>query len=132
MTVDPALARWLEEVIHVIPVAQRPEGYNPLGVKNLDQEWIRRLGQTGKNCYDAILRRDVKALGASMNECMACWEAILPHAVRHPTITVDLAGLLSHYQANYPGAMYSGCGGGYLYVVSETPVPGSIRVRVRN
>ena len=27
--------------------------------------------------------------------------------------------------------MYSGCGGGYLYVVSETPVPGSFRVKVR-
>ena len=112
-------------------MAPRPEGYNPLGVKNLDPQWIRRLGQTGKDCYDAILRRDVKALGASMNECMKCWEAILPHTVRHPTITVDLLAILGYYQSAYPGAMYSGCGGGYVYVVSETPVPGSIRVTVR-
>ena len=103
----------------------------PLGVKNLDPQWIRRLGQTGKDCYDAILRRDVKALGASMNECMKCWEAILPHTVRHPTISVDLLAILGYYQSTYPGAMYSGCGGGYLYVVSETPVPGSFRVTVR-
>jgi hypothetical protein len=130
-TGDPALARWLEDVMRVIPVAQRPEGYNPLGLKNLDPQWIRRLGQTGKACHEAILRRDVRLLGASMNECMACWEAILPHTVRHPTITIDLAGLLSHYQANHPGAMYSGCGGGYLYVASEAPVPGSFRVTVR-
>ncbi len=27
--------------------------------------------------------------------------------------------------------MYSGCGGGYLYVVSEDPVPGGFQVRVR-
>ena len=27
--------------------------------------------------------------------------------------------------------MYSGCGGGYLYVVSEEPVPGSLHVQVR-
>jgi hypothetical protein len=27
--------------------------------------------------------------------------------------------------------MYSGSGGGYLYVVSEEPVPGSIQVKVR-
>jgi hypothetical protein len=128
---DPALARWLEEVIHLIPVAPRPEGYNPLGVKNLDQEWIRRLGQSGKDCYQAILQRDATALGASMNECMKCWEAILPHTVRHPAITVDLPGLLGHYQTNYSGAMYSGCGGGYLYVVSPRPVPGALRVTVR-
>jgi hypothetical protein len=27
--------------------------------------------------------------------------------------------------------MYSGCGGGYLYVVSEEPVPGGFKVKVR-
>jgi len=27
--------------------------------------------------------------------------------------------------------MYSGCGGGYLYVVSAEPVPGGFRVKVR-
>jgi hypothetical protein len=128
---DPKVARWLERVVHMIPVAPRPEGYNPLGVKNLAPEWIRRLGQTGKDCYDAILRCDVKALGASMNECMVCWETLLPHVVRHPTITVDLLGLMRAYQARYPGAMYSGCGGGYLYVVSEEEVPGAMRITVR-
>jgi len=128
---DPSAARWLEKVIHMVPVAPRPEGYNPLGAKNLDPEWIRRLGQTGKDCYRAILGRDVKGLGASMNDCMACWERLLPHVLRHPTLTVDLAGLLKYYQAQYPGAMYSGCGGGYLYVVAEEQVPGSFGVTVR-
>jgi hypothetical protein len=31
----------------------------------------------------------------------------------------------------YCGAMYSRCGGGYLYVVSEEPVPGGFQVKVR-
>jgi hypothetical protein len=128
---DPAVARWLEAVIHMVPVAPRPAGYNPLGVKNLDPQWIERLGQTGKDCYDAILARDARALGASMNDCMECWETLLPHTVRHPTISLDLSAILGGYQAKYAGAMYSGCGGGYVYVVSETPVPDSIRVRVR-
>jgi hypothetical protein len=128
---DPQVARWLEHVVHMVPVAPRPAGYNPLGVKNLDQGWIQRLGQSGKACYDAIVGRDVAALGASMNQCMQCWEAILPHVVRHATLTVDLPGILAAYQSRYPGAMYSGCGGGYLYVVSETPVPGALRVNVR-
>jgi hypothetical protein len=128
---DPAVAHWLERVIHMVPVAPRPEGYNPLGVKNLDRHWICRLGQSGKDCYEGIVRRDVQALGASMNECMKCWEAIVPQTVRHPTLTVDLLALLGYYQSRYPGAMYSGCGGGYLYVVSEEEVPGALRVKVR-
>jgi hypothetical protein len=128
---DPQIAAWLEEVIYMVPVAQRPPHYSPLGEKNLDPEWIARLGRSGRDCYDAILARDAKALGASMNSCMICWEKILPNTVRHPSITIDLMALLGHYQNRYAGAMYSGCGGGYLYVVSEEPVPGAFQVKVR-
>ena len=124
-------ARWLEKVIQVVPVAPRPDGYNPLGKKKLDPEWVARLGQSGRDCFEAIRRRDANALGASMNECMACWEALLPCVVRHPALTVDLMGLLKVYQRRYAGAMYSGCGGGYLYVVSGEPVPGAFQVAVR-
>ncbi len=125
------IARWLEGMIHMLPVCPRPEGYSPLGVKNLDREWIGRLGQSGKDCFEAILHKDVQALGASMNECMKCWEAILPQTVRHPALSADLIRILEHYQARYPGAMYSGCGGGYLYIVSAEKVPGTVGVRVR-
>jgi hypothetical protein len=127
----PRVARWLERVLHLIPVEPRPEGYDPLGVKNLVPEWVRRLGQSGWDCYDAIVRRDAAALGASLNLNMECWERLLPHVVRHRLLRVDLAGLLKAYQREYPGAMYSGCGGGYLIVVSETPVPGAFKVNVR-
>jgi hypothetical protein len=128
---DHKIARWLEKVIHMIPVSTRPAGYSPLGVKNLHPEWIRRLGESGKDCFSAILSKDVRALGASMNECMKCWEAILPQTVRHPALQVDIMAILGQYQARYPGGMYSGCGGGYLYVASEEPVPGAIKVIVR-
>jgi hypothetical protein len=128
---DPQIARWIEEVFYVVAVTQRPEGYGPLGIKNFDREWIRRLGQSGKDCFSAIVARDIHALGASMNECMKCWEALLPHTVQHPTIKIDLKSLLSYYQSRYAGAMYSGCGGGYMLVVSEEAVPGAFRVNVR-
>jgi len=128
---DPQVARWLEQVIWMVPICQRPEGYNPLGTRNFDPVWVQRLGETGKACFDAILAQDAGALGASMNACMVCWKTILPGTVSHPTLTVDLEGILAYYQSRYRGAMYSGCGGGYLYVVSEAPVPGGFRIAVR-
>ena len=128
---DPGIAHWLEHVIYMLPVAQRPPRYSPLREKNLDPEWIACLSQSGKDCYHAIVSRDAKELGVSMNLCMTCWEKLLPNTVRHPLITVDLVGLLAHYQDRYAGAMYSGCGGGYIYVVSEEPVPGAFQVQIR-
>lgn len=128
---DPDLAAWLEEVIHILPVAQRPDGYSPLGIKNLDPDWIHRLGRSGRDCYQAILYKDLTGLGEAMNECMRCWEVILPHTVHHPALKVDLLELLTYYQDRYAGAMYSGCGGGYLFVVSDEPVPGATHAKIR-
>jgi hypothetical protein len=128
---DPQVAGWLDEVIYILPVMPRPQGYKPLGIQNLDPRWVQRLGQTGKDCYNAIVARDLQALGASFNACMLCWETLLPHVVRHPTIKLDLMGLLGYYQKRYAGAMFSGSGGGYFYVASNEPVPGAFHARVR-
>lgn len=128
---NPRVARWLGNVLHLVPVEPRPEGYDPLGEKNLMPQWIDRLGQSGRDCYDAIVAMNAKKLGASLNLNMKCWETLLPRVVRHPLIRVDLMGLLKAYQRQYLGAMYSGCGGGYLIVVSEKAVPGAFKVNVR-
>lgn len=128
---DPEPTGWLEQHIHLLAVAPRPPGYNPLGEQNLDPAWIGRLGRSGRDCFQAIRGRDLGALGASMNECMRCWDAILPATVRHPALTVDLGPLLAAYQSRYPGAMYSGCGGGYLIVASAEPVPGAFHPSIR-
>ena len=124
-------ARWLGQVLHLLPIEPRPEGYNPLGEKHLDPRWIARLGDTGRRCFEAIRARDLVELGASMNDCMVCWEKLLPQTVRHPALKVDLKAILRTYQRRYPGAMYSGCGGGYLFVVSQKPVPGALKATVR-
>jgi hypothetical protein len=128
---DEAVAAWLERVIRILPVAPRPAGYSPLGIKNLDPAWIRRLGLSGAACFDAILSRDLRSLQDSMNECMLAWEAILPATVSHPTLTLDLKKLQCAYRDEFGGAMYSGCGGGYLFVATDREVPGSFGVRVR-
>ena len=128
---DPLVADWLSAHIYMVPISQRPAGYHPLEQQNLDPTWISKLGQSGADCFEAILAMDARALGKSMVACMRCWEAILPNTVRHPTIQIDLMAILAHYQERYLGAMYSGCGGGYLYVVSDEPVPGGFQVKVR-
>ncbi len=128
---DPAVALWIEKNVKMVPVAPRPPGYNPLEVKNITSDLVGKLGQTGRDCYDAIIGMDAAKLGLSMNECMDVWEALLPGTVRHSSLTVDLKKILESYQTRFEGAMYSGCGGGYLYVVSDKYVPGGISIRVR-
>jgi hypothetical protein len=128
---DRRTARWLERVLHLLPVEPRPGNYSPLGEKNLLPRWVARLGRAGWDCFEAIRRHEVTGLGRSFNENMKCWETLLPHVVRHPRLRADLVSLLKAYQGRYPGAMFSGCGGGYLLVASAGPVPGALKVTVR-
>jgi hypothetical protein len=128
---DSAVIEWLERTLKILPVCQRPAGYSPLIEKNLSGPEVERLGRSGRTCYEAILGRDLVSLQESMKECMRSWEALLPGTLRHPLIAVDLPGILEYYAKEYGGAMYSGCGGGYLFVAAEKPVPGSFGFRVR-
>jgi hypothetical protein len=130
-TTDPDVVAWLERVIHLVPVGQRPPDYSPLGTKRLDPAWVARLSASGRACYDAIRAMDLAALGESLNECSRAWDAILPGVFEHPTLTIDLRALLAAYAADHAGAMLSGCGGGYVIVASETPPAGSSRIVVR-
>jgi hypothetical protein len=127
---DPGTAAWLESVIHILPLCPRPAGYDPLGTKNLQPEWVRRLGQAGADCYAAILAHDARLLGESLNEAMRCWDALLPDCLAHPTLTVDLKAFLAYYRERYCGVM-TGVGGGYLYVIAQEPVPGGFHPKVR-
>lgn len=129
---DPVVARWLERVIHIVAVVSRPKGYDPLRIKRLEPRWVRRLGQSGKDCYDAILARDARGLGESLTENMRCWGRLLPLSLYDPaSMDRKMPEILEYYQTRYRGAMWSGCGGGYVYVVSEKPVPGGFHVTVR-
>ncbi len=125
------VVRWLEKVLHLIPVEPRPEGYNPLSEKKFDPKWVAKLGETGKLIYDAILKMDARALGKGVNQGLKCWDVLLPQSMRHPVMKVDIMELAAAYQHEYLGATYSGPGGGYLIVVSEDPVPGSFTVSIR-
>ena len=93
--------------------------------------WVRRLGQAGQNCFSAILAEDAGALGAAMGETTRCWDALLPDSFRHPLLRGDLLDVWAEYDSRYEGAGYACSGGGYLYVVSEDPVPGSFHPTVR-
>jgi hypothetical protein len=130
-TNDPKTARWLEQNLYILPVNTRPDGSSPLGRQNLTSQWVARLGQSGKDCYDAIMRQDLNAMGVSFNDCMQSWHELMPDIFEHPTLNIDLLSLLKHYQNNYTGAMYSGCGGGYLFVASDRNVPGAFQIKIK-
>ena len=126
-TVDPDTCDWLSKVLHFAPLQPRPEGYNPILKKNLDIKIIKRLGESGKACYDAILNKNVKQLGESMKASFLAWSEMLPYTV--PDWVME--EMQSNYLTKYSGAITSGSGGGYIVFPSEEEVEGTIKVKIR-
>lgn len=126
-TVDPETCEWLSNVLNFVPLQPRPDGYNPILSQNLDPKIIKRLGESGDACYDAILKKDIKLLGESMKETFLCWSEMLPYTV--PNWVME--EIQSNYFPKYSGAITSGSGGGYIVFPSEEKIEGAIKVKIR-
>jgi hypothetical protein len=129
---DGRTARWFERNFWIVDcVGPRPRGYNPFdGGRFATRKVVSQLGQSGQDCFHAIKKRDLAALGASFNLCSHAWRRMLPAIFEHPSIGVPVMKRLRYYQRRYAGAMPSGCGVGYIYVASSEPVEGGFQVKV--
>lgn len=118
---------WLSEVLHLVPMEPRPEGYNPLTEKHLTVENARELAESSDLCWQGILQKDVMKLGEGMKGTFLAWRKMLPHTV--PDWVYE--EMITRWFPGYPGAITSGSGGGYALVVSENPVPGALKIKVK-
>jgi cytidyltransferase-like protein len=126
-SVDKDICNWVTDVIHLVPLKPRPDGYDPLKEMHLEKHFIRDLGEAGDRCWESILKKDIAGFGKALSDTLISWKKILPLTVPDEI----MKEMESIYFSNYPGAITSGCGGGYVIVVSEKEVPGEIKIKVR-
>jgi hypothetical protein len=125
--VDAERCDWLSRVLHLVPLVPRPEGYNPLIEKNLTLENVRELGYSSELCWEGIVNKDVNKLGEGMKRSYLAWKKMLPYTV--PDWVFE--EMETKWFPNYPGAITSGSGGGYIIVASETELPGAMKIKVK-
>jgi len=126
-TTKKDICDWLSDVLHLIPLEPRPDGYDPLKIMHLEKHLIRELGEAGDLCWESIIKKDVKGLGRALTNTLLSWKKILPLTVPDWVIKE----METKYFPNYPGAITSGSGGGYVIVVSEKEIEGAIKIKVR-
>jgi hypothetical protein len=126
-SVDKDICDWLSSVIHLVPLKPRPDGYDPLKEMHLEKPFIKELGEAGDRCWESILKKDINGLGKSLSDTLISWKKILPLTVPDDI----LRDIETNYLSTYPGAITTGCGGGYVIVISEKEVPGAVKIRVR-
>lgn len=124
---DKDICDWLSNVLHLVPLEPRPEGYDPLKEMHLEKHLIKELGEAGNLCWESILKKDIVGLGKGMTDTFLSWKKILPFTI--PDWVMN--EMEAKYFPDYPGAITSGSGGGYVIVASEKEIPGAIKIKVR-
>lgn len=126
-TIDKNICDWLSDVIHMVQLEPRPDGYDPLEIMYLENHMIKELGEAGDLCWESILKKDITGLGKALKNTFLSWKKILPLTV--PDWVMN--EMETKYFPKFPGAITSGAGGGYVVVVSEKEIEGAIKIRVR-
>ena len=125
--IEAGTCDWLSGVLHLIPLIPRPEGYNPLVEKMLTTENVKELGEAGNLCWEGIMERDVNKLGAGMKQTFLSWKKMLPYTVPD-WVSEEMD---TNWFPNYPGAITSGSGGGYVIVASDKEIAGAMKIKVK-
>ena len=126
-TIDAETCDWLSGVLYLIPLSPRPDGYNPLVEKYLTVENVMELGAAGDLCWEGIVERDIRKLGAGMTQTFRMWKKMLPYTVPD-WLSEEMD---NNWVSKYPGAIPSGCGGGYIIVASEKEIQGAMRIKIK-
>lgn len=110
----PETGAWLQDHLVLVPMWERYDGYDPLSKQRLAADAVRRLGQAGDNCWQAIQERDLAGLGDALTNTHNAWREILPL-----TTSPEIDDFLNGFNAKGSGRITSGCGGGYMILATE-------------
>jgi cytidyltransferase-like protein len=121
------LLEFIESSLYLLPLAPRVGGFDPLAETHLTPAHARALADATHACWEAILSRDIDAFGRAFRDSFEAQIALFPGMVND-----QIMAALEPYRARALGWKLSGAGGGgYLIFVSEQPIEGALRVRIR-
>lgn len=124
---DEEILVWLEEHICMMPMFPRRPGTSVIAGCQLNQESVKELTTAADTCWKAIMAKDLKAFAQSFK---ASFDAQIK---LFPAMMADgVAQEIAKYQDKVLAWKMAGAGGGgYLAMVCEHPLEGSIRIKIR-
>lgn len=124
---DPEILDWIEQRLWFITLPPREGNFNVLDKTDISVSGAEALAKAADEAWEAILAKDTQRFGRAFRTSFEAQVAMFPlmksDAVR------DTIGI---YKGKTLGWKLAGAGGGgYLVLVSETPVENAIRIRIR-
>jgi cytidyltransferase-like protein len=117
----------LEEHLYFIPLGPRKDGYQVLADTDINVTKAQALAMAAQSCWDAILKADLFAIGKGMTASFKAQINMFPRMVDE-----EIMQQINTYKDKVLGYKISGAGGGgYLVLLSNTPIENAIKVKIR-
>ena len=124
---DEEILSWLENHLCMIPMFPRPEGTSVVEGCKIDAAGVKALSTAADKCWEAILKRDLKAFAAAFQASVEAQTAMFPAMLSN-----GVEEWIERYKEKALAWKLSGAGGGgYLALVCEVPPVEAIRIKIR-
>ena len=121
---DRGTLEFVERHLWLVALPLRRDGYSPFDGKNVTAGGARRLAAATEAIWEAVRRHDAQAWGRATTASFEAQLAMFP-AMMSP----EMAETIGQYRGVALGWKITGAGGGgYLVVVSGTPIPNAVQV----
>jgi cytidyltransferase-like protein len=124
---DDRILQFVERSLYLIPLGPRHHDYHVLNNTSITPEGAKALSDATEDCWKAILKQDSVNFGHAVRRSFEAQIAMFPNMMNEM-----IQYLIKQYQDVALGWKVSGAGGGgYLILVSQTPIHDALRIIIR-
>jgi galactokinase/mevalonate kinase-like predicted kinase len=124
---DEKIIDFIERHLALVTLEPRHSAFSVLDDTNISREGAKRLADAANDCWNAILARDLKGFGEHFTESFDAQRAMFPCMADETILS-----LIDRYRDRSLGWKLSGAGGGgYLILVTDREIEGTVRIRIR-
>lgn len=124
---EEGILQWLEDHIYMVMLWPRKAGLDLMQNTNINTENVKKLSIAAGNCWEAILQKNFNTFSKHFSSSFEAQVSMFPNMM-----SKEIQDVIDSYKNKASAWKLAGAGGGgYLILLSEKQIPGSMKIKIR-